>query len=632
MTSATTAENWVSLNKIRFPIRGGIQTFIASGFPPKSMQGEHGLDTHPFLSTVEWRDRRGGIGKDTYAKNDPTRSWWSTCSLRHDGHLVLQRRAVQTAAASTGAVGFIGDIGTTVLASFGTAVHSYNNSTDSWGTSVRTLTAAATDSLTEVINGTYTLVVANGADVDWTTDGSAWSRDTTNIDYLAFWREFLWGIDATTGQLYFSSNLTNGFTADPAVLRLQAEAVTRLFVGPSATEDPEGVLYAATTRGLYVFDVGDSRFKNVRLKIPFHPNNGRGARSFREKIYYPAGHAIYEYEPLSGATRIVGPDRDDGLPSDRRGSITAMAETHNDLIIAIDSSTGGTVALGTFLGTETVTQLHIVFELDSGYPTILGWAGGEPPVGQGGWEVKWGSGTQGQSARPLHVSNQYSAYRLWWGAGGRVYYQSLPADIVNPSQVTTTQYEASGTWDSPWYVVRGNQTGVAMLAHLETRNPTSSDTVALAYARNFIETFTTLGTNSSAGDQHYAFTSSGENKGVEFTALRLRATLTRGGTNTNSPDVIQASVSYKRTFDYLRGFRFMIDMTRGFEGRSPRQMQDELATILSTATQMRLTYRDARESDDVFWVTPIPDQYQGTDRHSGRFEDGTHLVTLAEGI
>ena len=148
MPSATTVEAFCSLNGLKFPLAGLVQVFIASKFPEKRMEGEFTLETHPLLSPVTWQDWRPGIGKDTYDRAQPGRVWWATTSLRHRGHHVLQRRTVQTAAASSiGAVGFLADIGTVVLGSFGTAVHSYNNATDSWGASVRTLANAATDSL-----------------------------------------------------------------------------------------------------------------------------------------------------------------------------------------------------------------------------------------------------------------------------------------------------------------------------------------------------------------------------------------------------------------------------------------------------------------------------------------------------
>ena len=623
-----------SLNGLKFPLAGPVQVFIASQFPPKRMEGGFTLDTHPVLSTVEWRDWRGGIGKDTYDTERRNRVWWGTTSLRYRGHNVLQRRTVQTAAASSsGAVGFMGDIGTTVLASFGTAVHAYTNAIDDWGASVRTLANAATDSLSAMVNGTYTLVVAQGSDLDWTTDGSSWSRITTDIDYVAFWREFLWGIDATTGITYLTSNLSNGFTA-VGTLRLQAESITRLFVGPTSTGDPEGILWGATTRGLYWYDTGTDRWMQSGFTVPYHPNNGRGAMAWRNSIYYPAGHAVYEYQPVTGAYHVVGPDQDDGLPSDRRGSINVMAGTHNDLIIGVDSSTGTSTAIDTFLGTETVTQFQVYFEADAGYPTLLGWAGGDPPLGQGGWEVKWSSGSQGNSVSALHISNQYSSYRLWWGSGGRVFYQTIPTDIVNPSQVSTSEYESSGTVDTPWLVIPGNQVGVAESAFLETRNPTSSETVGLAYARNFVESFTTLGTNSSAEEKQYNFNDANSNPtGLVFRAIRFRMTPARGATVTNSPDIIKLAFAYKPSFAFLKGFRVALDITRTMQGRSLREMRDDIDTILATTTSFEFFYRDATETDDVFYVSLAPtDPYQGIDRETGREERGTHVLTVLEVI
>ena len=634
MPNATATEYFVSLNGLKFPLAGPVQMFIGSKFPEKRMEGEVTLETHPLLSPVTWQDWRPGIGKDTYDRAQPGRVWWATTSLRHRGHHVLQRRTVQTAAASSiGAVGFIGDIGTVVLASFGTAVHSYNNSTDAWGSSVRTLANAATDSLSAMVNGTYTLVVAQGSDLDWTTDGSSWNRITTDIDYVSFWREFLWGIDATTGITYFTSNLSNGFTAG-GTLRLQAEAVTKMFVGPSHAGDVEGLLWAATTRGLYWYDTGNDRWIESGFTAPYHPNNGRGARAWRGSIYYPAGHAVYEYQPATGAYRIVGPDLDDGLPVDRRGAITVMEGTHNDLIVGIDSATGDFTDLDTFLGTEPVTQLQVVFENNAGFPTLLGWAGGDPPMVQGGWEAKFTSGSQGAAVSALHVSNQYSAYRMWWGSGGRIFYQAIPTDIVNPSQITTTQYESSGSVDTPWFVIPGGQVGVAEMCFLETRNPTSSEAVALAYARNHIETFTTLGTNSSAEEKQYNFNDASSNPtGLVFRSIRFRMTLTRGTTNTNSPDVIKLGFAYKPSFAFLKGFRVALDLTRPMKGRSIREMRGDIDTILSTTTQMKFFYQDATESDDIYYVTLAPgDPYQGIDRETGRQERGTHILTLMEAM
>jgi len=628
-----TARNEIHINGITFKIKGGVQQFIASGIPPKIVQGDFTLDTHPLVSTVTYEDLRGGIGKDIFDPREPDRVWFATeINLRNNGHSTLARRSIKTAAAaSTDAVGFIGDFSNAIYAAFGTTVASYSNTDDAW-TSKRTLLNSATDGLTDVVNGTLTLMIATGSEVDYTTDGSSWSRNTTDIAYLARWRELLWGID-NNGNTYFTDDLSGSWTQD-SKLQLRANAIKKLFVGPSPDATIEAdLLYCATTRGLAVYDAENSRWVWTKFRIPYHPNNGANTVAWREAIYYPADHGIYEINPAANTViRVMGPDRDDGLPSARRTQIIAMAGAHNDLLIGTNSAAGGVDAESIFLGSDDVQQFGIVVGTNLGSPTVLGWAGGRPPVGIGGWEVKWASGTAGTEISSLFVSDAYTQYRAWWGNDGRVYYQDLPTDIVNPTQIGTAAYASSGVLDYPWIRVPGNQSGVALTAFLETRNPTSSETVALSYATNHVETFTSMGTNSSSERKAYNFTVGGVDQGVEFRELRFRASLARGSTDSNTPDILSLALAFRRPFTYLRGFRVLLDLTQAAGGRKPHELREELDTILATVTQMPFVYRNEQDSDEIFQVTVDPTNYGGQDRNTGVLTDGTHLLTLVEAI
>ena len=192
MAARVTSEKEVSVNGVNFRVRGPVQQFIASAWPPKQVLGDFTMDTHPFVSGQEWNDHRSGIGKDVYEARDPGRAWWSTMSMRHRGHLPLQRRTVQVAASTTSAnISFINEIGGEIYAAFGTAVERYDNSGDAWEAGVRTLASAATDSIKAMVGGTETLVVATGDRLDYTTDGSSWNRTAIgqpNIQYLTHWR------------------------------------------------------------------------------------------------------------------------------------------------------------------------------------------------------------------------------------------------------------------------------------------------------------------------------------------------------------------------------------------------------------------------------------------------------------
>ena len=630
----------VSVNGVNYRIRGGVQQFIASAWPPKQVLGDFTMDTHPFVSGQEWNDHRSGIGKDVYEAQDPGRAWWSTLSMRHRGHLPLQKRTVQTASSTTSAeVGFINEIGNEIYASFGLYIERYDNSGDAWTAGVRTLASAATDSIKAPVGGTETLAVATGGSLDYTTDGTNWSRTAAgqpNIKYLAHWRDYLWGI-ATDGSLYFTNNLdatTGGWTLD-AKLPLSSGSITKLLVASSP--DPSvnrTIIYAATTHGLFVHDAENSQFIETDLQVPPHAQNGRGAEAFRGAIYFPAGHSVYEYRPgPQTLVRLIGPDRDDGLPSDRRGPITTMAKTHNDLLVGTNPATGSGQALTAYYGTHSVTQFHQLIPADSGIPSILGWGGGQPPLGLGGWEVKWASGTAGDAVDVIYVSHSaYNTYRAWWSSGGRVFYQQLPTDIVNPQQVSTQEYESSGSWDSPWFdATVSNQDKLALEARIETRNPTSSDTVTVYYATNRAESFTALGSTLSSADEHVlAFPNSTTPTGTSFRDIRLRVVSARGGTVTNTPDVTKLSLVYLRQYAFLLGFRITLDLTKDFRGLTTRELRDKLATLLSARQQVEFTYRDDAGTDRNYYVIPRPEESNGFDRGTGRDETGLYQLTVVE--
>ena len=629
----------VSVNGVNYRIRGGVQQFIASAWPPKQVLGDFTMDTHPFVSGQEWNDHRSGIGKDVYEAQDPGRAWWSTLSMRHRGHLPLQKRTVQTASSTTSAeVGFINEIGNEIYASFGLYIERYDNSGDAWTAGVRTLASAATDSIKAPVGGTETLAVATGGSLDYTTTGQngEWNRTAIgqpNIKYLAHWRDYLWGI-ATDGSLYFTNDLGAGWTLD-AKLPLSSGSITKLLVAPSP--DPSvnrTIIYAATTHGLFVHDAENSQFIETDLQVPSHAQNGRGAEAFRGAIYFPAGHSVYEYRPgPQTLVRLIGPDRDDGLPSDRRGPITTMAKTHNDLLVGTNPATGSGQALTAYYGTHSVTQFHQLIPADSGIPSILGWGGGQPPLGLGGWEVKWASGTAGDAVDVIYVSHSaYNTYRAWWSSGGRVFYQQLPTDIVNPQQVSTQEYESSGSWDSPWFdATVSNQDKLALEARIETRNPTSSDTVTVYYATNRAESFTALGSTLSSADEHVlAFPNSTTPTGTSFRDIRLRVVSARGGTVTNTPDVTKLSLVYLRQYAFLLGFRITLDLTKDFRGLTTRELRDKLDTLLSARQQVEFTYRDDAGTDRNYYVIPRPEESNGFDRGTGRDETGLYQLTVVE--
>ena len=112
------------------------------------------------------------------------------------------------------------------------------------------------------------MVIAQTTDYDY-YDGSSFARSTTDTKYLAFWDERLWGI-SENGQLWWA--FTPGTEVNDAQLQLENGAITGMFVG----YDRQGndIIYVSTTRGLFAHDLGNRKFVETRLRLPFHPGNG----------------------------------------------------------------------------------------------------------------------------------------------------------------------------------------------------------------------------------------------------------------------------------------------------------------------------------------------------------------------
>jgi len=196
--------------------------------------GDTSRDDQTRASVVAWSDFRGGIGIERMkGATDVDRAWWSTLQLRFQGNLVLPGLATQTADQSVSGVydvGALGELSDEIYAAFSTTVKKYNSVTDSWGSSLHTLPAAATDVITCRIGGTVYMVVACTSAYVHTTDGSTFSNEVDDIKYLACWDERLWGID-NTGQLRWTNDLSvaTPVWTDDAQLPLPDGYVTDLF-------------------------------------------------------------------------------------------------------------------------------------------------------------------------------------------------------------------------------------------------------------------------------------------------------------------------------------------------------------------------------------------------------------------
>ena len=590
MTQRVEAPDQISLNGVRYPIEGPVKVSMATTQAPRMLIGASSKDTHPDISAVVWNDFRGGIGIDIMdGVQDVNRAWWSELQLRHKGQLVLPPLATATAASGESGsfeVGAINDYDNAIYAAFGTSVRTYNSTTDAWS-EVRTLNDDATDSINIFMGDTEYLVIATTTDYDY-YNGSTWARSTTNAKYLAFWDDRLWGID-NDGQLWWS--VSPGTEVLDAKLPLPSKSVTSLFVGRAPSGDL--ILYCGTTHGLFAHDHQNTRFADTELALPLHPDNGLGATRWRDATYISSGLPIHKY--VNGANAavitVMGPDRDHGLPTARRGRILKLLPSVNDLLALVDATTAPS-ALSAHMSAAPSTS-DVIAE-DSGFSHILGWDGM-------GWESKWVSANLTKNISAGHVSNAYNSYRLWFAQDEIVYWMTLPRDVNNPDQLTSQTYHA-GTRDHefPWFDAgESHVEKLALRVSLEVTGASSDETVLVTYALNNSSSFTTLGTITSNGLTTYTFPNSSTPTGTLFRSIRFKLTLDRGSTSTNTPNVRQVEFHFMKTLPTRYAFTTTVDLRQAeHAGKSREEMFENLRSAVESGTLVEFTFRD-RTADDA---------------------------------
>ena len=626
MVTRVISQNEVAINGVRYRAIGRVTQHFASQFAPKFVTGDFSKDSHARQSV--WAPTfKGGIGKARIRPGeDSSRAWWSTLPLRYDRIGLPQLATLTAASGVTGSytVGAIEDLSNEIYAAFGTAVRKYNNTTDSWGATLATLPGVATDSINFRLNNVVYLAFATTNGYTYTSDGITWTDDTKDTLYMTYWDDRLWGID-NTGLLWGASQI--GSEQDDAQLPLPDGSVNKLFPARNAAGDV--VLYAATRNGLYVHDDPNRKWLLTDLELPFHPDNGRGASRWRTAIYVPSGNAIYQYIQASSradaVVRVVGPDRDDGLPSDKRGVIRQLVGTHNELLAILD----GTTAPGalTSFPTRGVSNHHgVVMDPDVGFSSILGW-------NELGWEVKWLGGSTEQAISWAHVSNAYTTYRLWWGQNQRVYYMPIQRDIVNPLESTTLTYSAA-TEEllTPWFEVGQDTDGVGLRYRIETFACTATETIVVDYAINDGAAYTALGTISTNGVTEYIFPNSTTPEGVEIRSIRFRHRLVRGSTNTLTPRFLPPTFIYEKLLPPKYGFSVEVDLQKEHGQNTPQQLRDALRTAIERRLLVEFSYHNDEGTD-----------YGATDRRyyvhvmdatnleeTGDSDVGTSTVTMIE--
>ena len=429
------------------------------------------------------------------------------------------------------------------------------------------------------------------------TTSLADSGDAIPTEFLAFWDDRLWGI-SSTGQLWYTLTISGDPIAD-AKLSVPDDYVTDLFVG----RDAQG-------------------------EQIFHQFNGTGSVRWRDSIYSPSGLGIYKYinGNIHAVISVMGPDRDDGVPSDRRGTIKKLAGTHTELIAAVDATTAPESVASTDVAYQWSRQPHFgspVIDADTGYSSIIAW-------NDTGWEAKWQAPDAGKAVDQVMVTNSGQGdYRMWWGYDGSVYHQMVPFDIINPAQLNNYEYALSAAHETPWFDAQQTEVDKSALRlKIETSGCSSTETVTVYYYTDYSTTEYQAGSAiTSNGTTTYSF---GSGAGTEFRAIKFKLSLARASGSDNqekTPDVISLTLEYRKKMDAKWGHTVELNLNNDYKGNSPKELREGLVTAIESVNLVEFTYRDDSGGDRNYYV----DVSSATGiEYTGHDERGSSRITLVE--
>ena len=195
---------------------------------------------------------------------------------------------------------------------------------------------------------------------------------------------------------------------------------------------------------------------------------------------------------------------------------------------------------------------------------------------------------------------------------------------------TDYAYETTGTHETPWFDAQ--QTEVEKLAlklKIELDNASSTETVAVQYAINYSDSYTSMGTITSDGVTTYTF---GSGVGTTFRSIKFKLTLSREAGSTiaimkKSPDVVSLALEYRKKLEAKWGHTVEVDINSDYKGKSPKDLRGSLVTAIESNTLVEFTFRDDSGGDRNYYVDVT--SASGIE-YTGYDERGTSRITLVE--
>ena len=617
---AVTRQREISLFGNLYPMIEDVGVETAAAWAQKQVIGDFTKDSETPMSSWIIGDSSGGIGiKDMNEELHGNRAWRSTAEIRYRGHNLLPRLATQ-AGSNPGVshADIVIEFQNRTYVAFGTDLRLWNNVTSAYGSTLGTLAGIPTDAKVHKDK----IYFACGTDFN-RYDGSTLTDGATlgsaqPCRYLEEWDDKLFTMD-NDGQLDYSIDEGVTWTTN-ADSKLPSGYFTKLFRYRNAAG--ERVLHLATKVGLLVLDFDNARWIQTDLVLPFHAFGGLGSDVWRDATYTSAGLSVYEYKTGPPSIRSMGPDRDAGLPSSYRGSITKILAGHNAIFVFIDATSEEEADLFV-AGDDEYGMMQ--FDDAVGSSLIMQWDGI-------GWSVVYVSTTSALPIKGGVVAAADDIYRLWFGIDREVFFVPLQVSLQNPVEVADYDFAASDEHQTPWFDADNavvDKTAAILTGYFT--DMTATEYAKIYYAVDYDESTWTLLTNSTFtdgqvdadGETEFTFASGA---GLNFKAIRFKIEkFRRSGDARFSPDMRWLRLSYLKKLEQRFGFRVKVDCTRNYRHKTAKTLLSTLKSAHADGTLGEFTFKNGsgaethrvnildlkgaevggRKSEGIFTVTMI---------------------------
>ena len=88
--------------------------------------------------------------------------------------------------------------------------------------------------------------------------------------------------------------------------------------------------------------------------------------------------------------------------------------------------------------------------------------------------------------------------------------------------------------------------------------------------------------------------------GVEFASIKFKLTFTSNNAD-NSPDLNLIELSWREKIPPKFGFSVSVDAAKVYKGNTPKQMMEDITTVINSETLVPFTYKD-EDSDRTYNV------------------------------